>query len=155
MQYLYDDGDMYQFMDNETYDMLSLPEENIEYEIQFLLDGMVIDINFHNSKPIGLELPQTVELDIIDTPVSNKGDRQGACRKPAKLETGAVVTVPCHIVEGDKIKVDTRSGEYLEKVKGKFPPKALELQNLKEPFLLKILLRKKELLFLKLMPKIP
>jgi elongation factor P len=86
-QYSYNEGDMYYFMNNETFDMLALPKENIEYEIQFLLDGMNIDINFHNGNPIGIELPQTVELEIIDTQPSNKGDRQGACRKPCLLYT--------------------------------------------------------------------
>ena len=116
-QYSYNEDGMYYFMDNETFDMLSLPAENIEYEIQFLLDGMNVDINFHNNKPIGLELPQTVELEIVDTPPSSKGDRQGACRKPAKVNTGATITIPCHLNTGDVIKVDTRSGDYLEKVK--------------------------------------
>jgi elongation factor P len=116
-QYSYNEDGLYFFMDNETYDMLSIPEENIEYEIQFLLDGMEIEINFHNNKAIGIELPQSVELEIIDTPLSSKGDRQGACRKPAKVNTGATITIPCHLNTGDKIKVDTRTGDYLEKVK--------------------------------------
>ena len=116
-QYSYNEDGMYYFMDSETFDMLSLPKENIEYEIQFLLDGMEVEINFHNSKPIGLELPQTVELEIVDAPPSSKGDRQGACRKPAVVNTGATITIPCHLNTGDKIKVDTRTGEYLERVK--------------------------------------
>ena len=116
-QYSYAEDGLYYFMDSETYDMLPLEKGNIEYEIQFLLEGMNVEINFHNGKPIGLELPQTVELEILETPVSSKGDRQGACRKPAKVNTGATITIPCHLNEGDVIKVDTRTGDYVEKVK--------------------------------------
>ncbi|GAX88194.1 elongation factor P [Lebetimonas natsushimae] len=116
-QYSYNEGDIYYFMDTNTYEMLPVDVKVFEESKQFLLDGMEVDILFHNGKVIGVELPMTVELTVTETqPVSNR-DRSGACRKPATLETGAVVTVPCHIVEGDKIKVDTRTGEYLEKVK--------------------------------------
>jgi elongation factor P len=116
-QYSYNEGDIYYFMDTNTYEMLPVDVKVFEESKEFLLDGMEVDILFHNGKVIGVELPMTVELKVTETqPVSNR-DRSGACRKPATLETGAVVTVPCHIVEGDKIKVDTRSGEYLEKVK--------------------------------------
>jgi len=116
-QYSYNEGDIYYFMDNETFEMLPVDVKVFEESKDFLLEGMEVDILFHNGKVIGVELPMQVELEVVETqPVSNR-DRSGACRKPAKLETGAVVTVPCHIVEGDKIKVDTRSGEYLEKVK--------------------------------------
>ena len=116
-QYSYNEDGMYYFMDNESFEMLGLPEDTIEYEIQFLLDGMEVDVNFHNDKPIGIELPGTVILDIIDAPPSSKGDRQGACRKPAKVNTGATITIPCHLNTGDKIKVDTKTGEYVERVK--------------------------------------
>jgi len=116
-QYSYNEGDIYYFMDNETYEMVPVDVKTFEESKNFLLDGMNVDILFHNGKVIGVELPMQVELTVVETqPVSNK-DRSGACRKPATLETGAVVTVPCHIVEGDKLKIDTRSGEYLEKVK--------------------------------------
>ncbi len=115
-QYSYNEGDIYYFMDNETYEMIPIDSKVLDNK-QFLLEGMEVDVLFHNSKVIGVELPISVVLEVVETqPVSNR-DRSGACRKPATLETGAVVTVPCHIVEGDKIRVDTRSGEYLEKVK--------------------------------------
>ena len=104
-------------MDNETFEMIPIDVKVFEESKGFLLEGMNVDVLFHNGKVIGVELPITVELTVTETqPVSNR-DRSGACRKPATLETGAVVTVPCHIVEGDKIKVDTRTGDYLEKVK--------------------------------------
>ena len=115
-QYSYNEGDIYYFMDNETYEMIPIDAKVLDNK-QFLLEGMEVDVLFHNSKVIGVELPISVVLEVVETqPVSNR-DRSGACRKPATLETGAVVTVPCHIVEGDKIKVDTRTGDYLEKVK--------------------------------------
>jgi elongation factor P len=116
-QYSYNEGDIYYFMDMETYEMVPIDGKLIEESKGFLLEGMEVDILFHNGKPIGVELPMVVVLEVTDTqPVSNR-DRSGACRKPATLETGAVVTVPCHIVVGDKIKIDTRTGQYLEKVK--------------------------------------
>ncbi len=116
-QYSYNEGDIYYFMDAETFEMLPVDVKVFEESKDFLLEGMEVDILFHNGRVIGVELPMQVILEVVETqPVSNR-DRSGACRKPAKLETGAVVTVPCHIVEGDKIKIDTRTGEYLEKVK--------------------------------------
>jgi len=116
-QYSYNEGDVYYFMDLDTYEMIPVDVKIFEESKGFLLEGMEVDILFHNGKVIGVELPMQVELEVVETqPVSNR-DRSGACRKPAKLETGAVVTVPCHIVEGDKLKIDTRTGEYLEKVK--------------------------------------
>ena len=116
-QYSYNEGGLYYFMDLNTYEMLPVDSEHVDEAKNFMLEGMEVDILFHNGKVIGVELPTTVELEVVETqPVSNK-DRSGACRKPAKLETGAVVTVPCHIMEGDKLKIDTRTGDYLEKVK--------------------------------------
>ena len=116
-QYSYNEDGMYYFMDIETYDMLSLSEDQIEDEKGFLLDGMELEINFHNSKPIGIILPQDVEYEIVETTPSSKGDRQGACRKPAKIESGATITIPCHINEGDRVIVNTHTGEYVGKVK--------------------------------------
>ena len=116
MQYLYDDGEYLQFMDNETYDQIALTHEQVGDSIKWLIDGMNVDILFHNGKAIDVEVPQTVELKIVDTPPNFKGDSQGG-KKPATLESGAVVQVPFHVLEGDVIKVDTIKGEYLEKVK--------------------------------------
>jgi len=116
MQYLYDDGEYLQFMDNETYDQIGLTHEQVGDSIKWLVDGMNVDILFHNAKAIDVEVPQTVELKIVDTPPNFKGDSQGG-KKPATLESGAVVQVPFHILEGDVIRVDTIKGEYLEKVK--------------------------------------
>jgi len=116
MQYLYDDGDMLQLMDPESYDQLGLTYEQVGDAKNWLIDGMMADVMFYNGKAIAVEPPLTVELKVVDTPPNFKGDSQGG-KKPATLETGVVVQVPFHIVEGDVIKCDTRTGEYVEKVK--------------------------------------
>ncbi len=116
MQYLYNDGEMLHFMDTVTYEQIALSEEQVGDAKQWLIDGMNVDILFHNGNAIGVEAPNVVELKIVDTPPNFKGDSQGG-KKPATLESGAVVQVPFHVLEGDVIKVDTTKGEYLEKVK--------------------------------------
>ncbi len=117
MQYLYDDGEYLQFMDNETYEQIGLTKEQVgEDTFSFMIDGMNADILFHNGKAISVEIPQTVVLKVVETPPNFKGDSQGG-KKPATLESGAVVQVPFHILEGDMIKVDTVEGVYLEKAK--------------------------------------
>jgi elongation factor P len=116
MQYLYDDGEMLQFMDPESYDQLGLTYEQVGDAKDWLLDGMMADVMFFNGKAIAVEAPMTVELKVVDTPPNFKGDSQGG-KKPATLETGVIVQIPFHIVEGDIIKCDTRTGEYIEKVK--------------------------------------
>ncbi len=116
MQYLYNDGEMLHFMDTVSYEQIALSEEQVGDAKQWLIDGMNVDILFHNGNAIGVEAPNVVELKIVDTPPNFKGDSQGG-KKPATLESGAVVQVPFHVLEGDVIKVDTTKGEYLEKVK--------------------------------------
>jgi len=116
MQYLYDDGEMLQFMDTATYDQIGLEYDQVGEASKWIIDGMNVEIMFFNSKAIGVEVPITVELEVIETPPNFKGDSQGG-KKPATLNSGAVVQIPYHILEGDKIKVDTRTGDYLEKVK--------------------------------------
>ena len=117
MQYLYDDGEMLQFMDTQTYDQIGLTREQVGKEtFDFMVDGMNVEILFHNGKAISVEIPQTVVLEVVETPPNFKGDSQGG-KKPATLESGAVVQVPFFILEGDKIKVDTIDGKYLEKAK--------------------------------------
>ncbi len=116
MQYLYDDGEFLQFMDSETFDQIGLTHEQVGEVFDYMVDGMETDILFHNGKAITVEIPQTVILEVVDTPPNFKGDSQGG-KKPATLNSGAVVQVPFHILEGDKIKVDTNEGKYLEKVK--------------------------------------
>jgi len=117
MQYLYDDGEFLQFMDTTTFDQVGLTKEQVGKEtFDYMIDGMEADILFHKGKAISVEIPQTVELKIVETPPNFKGDSQGG-KKPAKLESGAVVQVPFHILEGETIKVDTIEGKYLERVK--------------------------------------
>jgi elongation factor P len=116
MQYLYHDGEYLQFMDNTTYEQIALTDDQVGDAADWIIDGMSVDILFHNSKAISVEPPMIVELKIVETPPNFKGDSQGG-KKPATLESGAVVQIPFHILEGDIIRVDTRTGEYLEKVK--------------------------------------
>lgn len=116
MQYLYDDGESYQFMDTTTYEQIGILHESVGDVAKWMIDGMMVDILFHNSKPIDVEVPATVELKIVETPPNFKGDSQGG-KKPATLESGAVVQVPFHVLEGEVIRVDTVKGEYLEKAK--------------------------------------
>ncbi|NWF66906.1 MAG: elongation factor P [Campylobacterales bacterium] len=118
MQFLYDDGEYLQFMDNTTYEQIALTHEQVgEDTMKWVKDGMSIFILFHNEKAISAEPPMIVELKITETAPDFKGDTSSGGKKPATLETGAVVSVPFHVLEGEVIKVDTRSGEYLEKVK--------------------------------------
>ncbi len=117
MQYLYDDGDMLQFMDNDTYEQLGLTYEQCEDARKWLKDGTNVDIVFYKDKAISVNPPEVMELLITDTPPNFKGDTSSGSKKPATLETGAVVQIPYHILEGDTIKVNTVDCEYLEKVK--------------------------------------
>ena len=116
MQFLYDDGELLQFMDTATYEQEGLTYEQVGDAFDWIIDGMQVDMMYFNGKAITVEPPMVVELKIVETPPNFKGDSQGG-RKPATLESGAVVQIPFHILEGDVIRVDTRTGEYLEKVK--------------------------------------
>jgi elongation factor P len=116
MQYLYDDGEMLQFMDNITYEQIGLTKAQVGDAQKWIIDGMNVEMMFFNGKAITVEPPMTVEMKVVETPPNFKGDSQGG-KKPATLECGAVVQIPFHIVEGDIVKCDTRTGEYLEKVK--------------------------------------
>ncbi|CAI8219153.1 MAG: elongation factor P [Sulfurovum sp.] len=116
MQYLYDDGELLQFMDTTTYEQIGLTYDQVGDVANWILDGMNVDMMFFNGKAITVEPPMVVELTISETPPNFKGDSQGG-RKPATLESGAVVQIPFHLVEGDVIRCDTRTGEYIEKVK--------------------------------------
>ncbi len=117
MQYLYDDGDMYQFMDNETYEQLGLTYEQCDDASKWFKDGINVDIVFYKGKAISVQAPETMEFVITETPPNFKGDTSSGSKKPATLESGAVVQVPYHVLEGDTIKVNTVEAEYLEKVK--------------------------------------
>ena len=117
MQYLYHDGDHFQFMDNETYEQIGLSDAQVGDVAKWMKEGVNVSILFHNSKAISVDVPQVVELKIVETPPNFKGDTSSSGKKPATLETGVVVQIPFHILEGEVIRINTENGEYLEKVK--------------------------------------
>ncbi len=117
MQYLYRDGDMYVFMDTSDYEQTPLPKVNIGENVKWLKEESICDIMFHNGEAISVELPTFVELAIAKTEPGVKGDTAAGGNKPAELETGASVNVPLFLNEGDVLKIDTRTGEYIERVK--------------------------------------
>ena len=115
--YLYSDGDGSHFMDQESFETLTLPEEVIGDALDFLIEGAVIDMNKYNGNPIGLELPQFVELAVAYTEHGVRGDTSsGSITKPAKLETGLEIRVPLFIKEGEKVKVSTETREFAGRV---------------------------------------
>lgn len=116
MQFLYLDGDGFHFMDTANYEQIQLSEEFLGSAKNFLQENLKVEILLHNEKPIGVVLPNFVELKITQTEPAVKGDTVSGGSKPATLETGAVVNVPFHLKEGDVIKVDTRDNSYCEKV---------------------------------------
>lgn len=116
MEYLYKDGSNFIFMDLEDYDQIYLDEKDVGEASKFLKENLKVSILFYKGKAIGIELPKVVELKVVETEPGFKGDTVGSVSKPAKLETGIVVQVPLFINEGDIIKVDTRTGEYVERV---------------------------------------
>jgi elongation factor P len=117
-QFLYRESNGYVFMDKESYDQMSVEETQIGEGAGFLKDGESVDILLNGPEIMGIELPITVELAVTETVPGVRGDSANAGTKPAKVETGATVNVPLFINEGDMIKIDTRSGDYIERVKG-------------------------------------
>lgn len=115
MQFLYLSDDMYHFMDNETYEQLALSDEQLGDAKRFLKENMNIDVMFFGSTIIGVELPYTVELRVVETDPGIRGDTATGGSKPAKLETGYVVRVPLFIEEGELLRIDTRTGDYVER----------------------------------------
>ena len=116
-QFLYRDGTGCVFMDKENYEQLSVDEEQIGDGAKFLKDGESVDILFNGTEITGIELPITVELKVVETVPGVKGDSANSGTKPAQVETGATVNVPLFINEGDTVKIDTRTGGYIERVK--------------------------------------
>ena len=117
MQYLYHDGENFQFMDTATYEQIALTDDQVGDVAKWMIDGMSVQILFHNNKAISVDVPQVVELKIIETAPNFKGDTSSGGKKPATLESGAVVQIPFHVLEGEVIRVNTETGEYVEKVK--------------------------------------
>jgi elongation factor P len=116
MQYLYLSGDMYVFMDNENFDQIEISKESMGDAMKWLKDGANMDILLYESLVIGVEAPAHMDLEITHTEPGFKGDTAQGGTKPATLETGATVNVPLFVEIGDKIQVDTRTGEYLRRV---------------------------------------
>jgi elongation factor P len=117
MQYLYAEGDMHTFMDTQSYEQMALTADDIGDLLKFLLPNSVVGIEFYEEKPVGINPPSTVDLEVVDTEPSMKGATASASYKPAKLETGVTVQVPPFITIGDKVRVDPTDGSYQERVK--------------------------------------
>jgi elongation factor P len=116
VQYLYNDGHLYYFMDNETYEQIVLPSAQVGDDTKYLKEGLVLEILMCKGGTVSIGLPSSVELRVTETEPGFKGDRATAGTKPAKLETGATIQVPLFISTGDIIKVNTRTGGYQEKI---------------------------------------
>ena len=116
VQYLYNDGDLYYFMDQDTFEQYSLSPQQLGDALHYLKENQELEILTHGEDPIGVELPTSVELQVAETGPGFKGDTAQSGNKPAKLETGVVVQVPLFVNNGDMVKVDTRTGAYLERV---------------------------------------
>ena len=115
MQYLYNDGGQYHFMDTQTYDQVALSESALGDALKYLKENTEITVLTYEGLPIGVELPTSVDLEVTGADPGFKGDTATGGSKPAKLETGITVQVPLFVNQGDRIKVDTRSGEYMER----------------------------------------
>ena len=116
MQYLYKDGELYTFMDTETYDQVQLSADLVGDALKFVKENEICKVCSHNGSAFSIEPPLFVELDITDTEPGFKGDTATGASKPATVETGAQVMVPLFVETGDRIKIDTRAGEYLSRV---------------------------------------
>lgn len=117
MQFLYREGEGYVFMDNESYDQSTLGAGTVDENTRkFLTDGLVVKVSFYEGTPLTLELPTTVDLKITQSDPGLKGDRSSAGTKPATVETGALVQVPLFVNEGEVVRIDTRTGEYVTRV---------------------------------------
>lgn len=115
MQYMYSTGDEYFFMDMETYDQISLTKDDLGDAPKYLLENMTIGIQFYQGQAVGIDLPNTVVLEVVETEPGFKGDTATGATKPATLQTGITIQVPLFVEQGDLVKVDTRTGEYLSR----------------------------------------
>lgn len=117
MQYLYREGDRFSMMDNENYEQIMLTEEQVGEARLYLTENLDVNVLFFNQQPVGVEIPLFVELEVTQTEPGVKGDTAAGGTKPATLESGVTIQVPLFINEGDRVKVDTRTGNYIERVK--------------------------------------
>ena len=115
MQYLYEGDGAYNFMDNENFEQVELTKEQLGVAVNFLKENMDVKIMIYEGRILGIDLPNTVELTVVETDPGIRGDTATGGSKPAKLDTGYVVKVPLFINEGDVLRIDTRTGEYIER----------------------------------------
>lgn len=115
MNYLYETDGQYTFMDNETFDQMELSKEQLGSNLNFLMENMTVKVVIYEGKVLGVELPNTVEMKVVATDPGIRGDTATGGSKPATLETGYVVKVPLFINEGDVLRIDTRTGDYIER----------------------------------------
>ncbi|NPV09749.1 MAG: elongation factor P [Anaerolineae bacterium] len=116
VQYLYNDGSLYHFMDTETYEQLAVSRETLGDLVNYLVENMTLEVSTYEGEPVDIELPITVDLEVIQTEPGFRGDTASAATKPATVSTGLVVQVPLFVEVGDVIRVDTRDGSYLTRV---------------------------------------
>ncbi|MBI5504401.1 MAG: elongation factor P [Deltaproteobacteria bacterium] len=117
MQYLYKEGDTFHFMNTETYDQIGLDAEALGDNVYYLVDGIQIEMEMYEGRPIGIEPPGVIELTVVETQPEMKGATASGSPKPAKLETGLMITVPAFVKEGERVRIDTSTGQYLERVR--------------------------------------
>jgi elongation factor P len=115
MQFLYEDSGSYHFMDTETYDQIALGEDMLESAKPYLLPEMMVEVEFHEERPLNVKLPQSVELTVIECDASIKGQTATGSYKPGVLETGASIMVPPYLESGTRVKVNTETGEFMER----------------------------------------
>ena len=115
MQYLYNDGNLYYFMDQENFEQMPLTSSQLGDALNYLKEGNSVEVSSYKGEVVGIALPITIELEVAETEPGFKGDTTTAGNKPAKLETGLAIQVPLFVNKGDVIKVDTRTGTYLER----------------------------------------
>ncbi len=115
MEYLYSDGDAYYFMNTETFEQIHLGRDALGEAVDYLIPNLQINVEFYDGAPVGVELPQTVDLTVVETEPGLRAATASSVTKPAKLETGLVVQVPAFINAGEKIRVDTSEGAYLSR----------------------------------------
>lgn len=117
MEFLYRDGDMYHFMNSETYEQVGLSEEVLGDAVNYLIPNIKLKVEMFEERPVGIELPLNVEMTVLETEPAIKGATVSNVGKPARMETGLIVQVPAFINEGDRIRIDTTTGAYVERVK--------------------------------------
>jgi elongation factor P len=117
MEFLYKDGDMYHFMSHGTYEQTALSDDVLGDAVEYLIPNITLKVEMYEDRPVGIELPLTVEMTVVETEPSIKGASAASQNKPAKTETGLVVQVPPFIGEGDRIRVDTATGSYIERAR--------------------------------------